>query len=182
MTNIAIIAAWANYPRTVTNWPWSEGEYLNKAWMKFVDLRLAELRERGFEPRICGFVWHQGIDDAIHGKLAPYYQEHLTALIAFLRHHFNVEDAPFILARSVNSALVRRGGGQARMDQVRSAQVAVGESVTNAAWITVDDQPNIFEHHFSAESHLLIGKRFGDAYLEVAARANQVPPVSTASK
>src|SRR4051794_3961034 len=73
VTNIAIVAVWANFSRDAQTWPWGEGGELNKAWLAFVDERLAELRSRGFEPSVSGFVWHQGIDDAIHGKLAARY-------------------------------------------------------------------------------------------------------------
>src|SRR5688572_19042247 len=79
---IAIVKVWANFKRDATAWPWREGGELFVPWMAFVDERLAELRERGFEPRVRGFVWHQGIDDAIHGKLAAHYEQNLTELIA----------------------------------------------------------------------------------------------------
>jgi hypothetical protein len=172
ITNIAIVAAWANFSRTAEAWPWREGGDLNQAWLAFVEERLAELRARGFEPRVRGFVWHQGIDDAIHGRLAAQYQSNLTALIVFLRQRFTTPDAPFLLARSVDSPIAKRTTGEgsnAPMAVVRRAQVAVGETVTNAAWVNVDDLPNVAQHHFSAESQLVIGRRFGDAYLRLAA-------------
>jgi hypothetical protein len=172
ISNIAIVAAWANFPRTAEQWPWRESGELNQAWLSFVDERLAELRGRGFEPRVRGFVWHQGIDDAIHGRLAASCQENLTSLIKFLRHRFNAPDAAFLLARSVDSPIAKRVTGvgpDAAMAMVRRAQVAVGETVTNAAWINVDDLPNVAQHHFSADSQLVIGRRFGDAYLRLAA-------------
>jgi hypothetical protein len=174
--NIAIVAAWSNFTREVEKWPWREDGEINKVWLSFVDARLAELRERGFEPRVRGFVWHQGIDDAIHGKLAPHYQENLTALIGYLRRRYHAENAPFLLARSVNSPIAQRvtgAGPEKPMGLVRQAQVAVGETVTNAAWINVDDLPNVVQHHFSADSQLVIGRRFGDAYLRLAVPAKK---------
>lgn len=174
VTNIALITVWANFPKTAVNWPWAEGGDINTTWLAFVDARLEELRAKGFEPRIKGFVWHQGIDDAIHGRLAASYQTNLTALIGFLRHRFHAENAPFVLARSVNSLIARRNTGSgpnSPMAQVREAQVAVGETVKGCAWISVDDLPNVVEHHFSAESQLTIGKRFGEAYLKLAANS-----------
>jgi hypothetical protein len=164
---------WANFERGVEKWPWGEEGELNKTWLSFVDARLAELRERGFEPRVRGFVWHQGIDDAIHGKLATRYQENLTSLIKYLRDRYHAENVPFVLARSVNSPIAQRvtgSGADKPMAIVRQAQTAVGETVTNAAWINVDDLPNVVQHHFSAESQLTIGRRFGDAYLRLSKR------------
>jgi len=173
VTNIALVKVWANFPKTAQTWPWAEGGDLNTTWLSFVDARLEELRAQGFEPRIKGFVWHQGIDDAIHGRLAASYQTNLTALIGYLRRRYHADNAPFVLARSVNSPIARRNTGAGPdkpMAQVRAAQVAVGESVKNCAWINVDDLPNVMEHHFSAESQLTIGRRFGDAYLRLASR------------
>ena len=53
------------------------------------------------------------------------------------------------------------------MAQVRRAQVMIGESVPFAAWIDVDDLPNVNTHHFSADSQLIIGRRFGEALLRL---------------
>ena len=169
---IAIIKMWANFKREAPAWPWREGGELFMPWMAFVDERLAELRERGFEPQVRGFVWHQGIDDALHGKLAGQYEQNLSDLIAALRRRHGSADTPFILARSVDSPIGRRqygSGPDAPMAVVRRSQVAVAKKTPRAAWVSVDDLPNVNQHHFSAESQLVIGRRFGDAYLELMA-------------
>ena len=57
------------------------------------------------------------------------------------------------------------------MALVRRAQVKVAESVPSAAWIDVDDLPNVNTHHFSADSQLAIGRRFGEAFLKLATKA-----------
>ena len=171
VSNIAIIKVWANFSREATNWPWGEGGDLNQQWFSFVDKQLAELRQRGIEPRVRGFVWHQGIDDAIHGKLAADYQENLSRLVELLRRRFQAPNAPFLLARSGNSPIARGitgSGPTAPMAVVRQAQVIVGETTPQAAWIDVDDLPNVVQHHFSAESQMAIGRRFGTAYLRLA--------------
>jgi hypothetical protein len=36
-----------------------------------------------------------------------------------------------------------------------------------AAWINVDDLPNVNTHHFSANSQLKIGERYGRAFLNI---------------
>ena len=143
--------------------------------MRHVAPPLAELTAQGYATRVCGFVWHQGIDDAIHGKLAGQYERNLTDLIGVLRRRYAAEKAPFILARSVNSRIAQPHpdpGNNSPMAAVRRAQVKVGESVARAAWIDVDDLPNVNTHHFSADSQLTIGRRFGEAFLKLRPKAD----------
>lgn len=169
--NVALIKVYSNFGRDAQTWPWGEGGYLFDAWMKFADARIAELKAEGFDVRVAGFVWHQGIDDAIHGKLAAEYEQNLTKLIATLRKRFANEQAPFVLARSVMSKIAQPQPdpeNKSPMAAVRRAQVAVGETVPLAAWINVDDQPNVNTHHFTAEGQLVIGRRFGEAFLKLA--------------
>lgn len=169
-TNIAIIKVHANFSRDVSTWPWREGEPLFKAWTEFVDDRLAELSADGHSTKVQGFVWHQGIDDAIHGKFAADYQRNLSDLIGVLRKRYTADQAPFVLARSVNSRIAQPTPDPERkspMAIVRQAQVKVGETVPRAAWIDVDDLPNVNTHHFSADSQLVIGRRFGEAFLKL---------------
>jgi hypothetical protein len=171
--DMAIIAVWGNFSRGVPTWPWADGGDMHRPWQQFVDGRLAELKARGRDYRVRGFVWHQGIDDAIHARLAPSYQENLTALIGVLRGRYAKKDTPFLLARSVNSPIARQISGSGPDDPmavVRRAQVAIGETVPKTAWVDVDDLPNVVQHHFSAESQLTIGRRFGDAWLKLSRR------------
>jgi D-aminopeptidase len=167
--DVAIIKVSGNFGRDAQQWPWGEGGEFFGAWTKFVEARLAELLADGRTPRICGFVWHQGIDDAIHGR-AGQYESNLRGLISVLRRRYAAEQTPFVLARSVNSRIVQPRPdheGRSPMAQVRRAQVTVAETVPFAAWIDVDDLPNVNTHHFSAESQLVIGRRFGEAFLAV---------------
>ena len=168
--NVFIIKVHANFGREVPSWPWAERGKLFNPWTKFVDERLAELKAQGHSYRVRGFLWHQGIDDAIHGKLAAEYERNLTDLIGVLRKRYKTDQAPFVLARSVNSRIAQPRPdpkNNSPMSVVRRAQVKVGETVSNAAWIDVDDQPNVNTHHFSAAGQLVIGHRFGKAFLEL---------------
>jgi len=167
--DVAIVKVWGNFSRDAKSWPWAEGGAMHRPWQQFVAERLGELKGRGREYRVRGFVWHQGIDDGIHARLAPQYQENLTSLIGVLRKRYAKRDTPFVLARSTNSPIARRITGSGDSDPmavVRRAQVAVGETVPHAACINVDDLPNVVEHHFSAESQLVIGRRFAEAWLK----------------
>ncbi|WP_010586701.1 iduronate-2-sulfatase [Schlesneria paludicola] len=168
--DMALIKVHANFGRDAQSWPWGKGEALHEAWTRFVDTRLEELKAGGHRVNVCGFLWHQGIDDAIHGRLAAEYQQNLSDLIGVLRSRYAIENTPFVLARSVKSRIAQRApdpDGTAPMSVVRRAQVAVGESVPFAAWINVDDLPNVNTHHFSADSQLVIGERYGKAYLDL---------------
>jgi hypothetical protein len=184
--DVAIIKVYANFGRDVRSWPWEERGELFAAWTKFVDARLSELASEGRTTRVCGIVWHQGIDDAIHGKLASQYQRNLSDLINALRNRYATDQTPFVLARSVNSRIaqaIRPADVESPMTLVRRAQVSVAESVPYAAWIDVDDLPNVNTHHFSADSQLVIGRRFGEALMNLQEKANAAashPPKSAA--
>jgi hypothetical protein len=166
--NVAMIKVYANFGRDADKWPWGEGGYLFRAWMEFVDGRLEELRQQGYQVEVRGFVWHQGIDDAIHGRFAAEYGKNVAALIAVLRKRFNAQDAPFVLARSVNSRIAQPTpdpNETSPMSAVRRAQVQLAVDVPRVAWINVDDQPNVNTHHFTAAGQLVLGQRFADAFL-----------------
>jgi hypothetical protein len=173
--DVAIIKVYANFGRDVKSWPWAENGSLFTPWTKFVDARLAELQAGGKSPRVRGFLWHQGIDDAIHGRLASDYERNLSDLIAALRKRYASERTPFVLARSVNSRIAQPNPdpeNNSPMAIVRQSQVRVGESVPGAAWIDVDDLPNVNTHHFSASSQLVIGQRFGEAFLRLQRKSD----------
>ncbi len=171
--NVAIIKVFANFRADAAAWPWSPGESLHTAWQTFVSHRLQELREQGYDPIVRGFVWHQGIDDAIHPTLADDYSQSLTALIHDLRERYAAPDAPFILARSVFSRIAQPGPDPqrtSRMARVRAAQLHVASSVARTAWINVDDLPNVNSHHFTAAGQLVLGRRFAEAFLNFVSR------------
>ena len=172
--NVAIVKVYGNFSRDVDRWPWGPPDgALYEGWTTFVDARLGELQAQGYRYRVRGFVWHQGIDDALQGKLAGKYQENLTRLISALRKRYARQDTPFVLARSLNSVIARAQTGSGENDPmavVRQAQVAVGSSVPHAGWIDVDDLPIANRHHFSAEAQLVIGKRFGEQLLKLTKR------------
>lgn len=170
--NVAVIKVYGNFTNTAERWPWGPDGALYDEWMKFADARLAELKASGYRYRVRGFVWHQGIDDAIHGRLAAEYQQNLTELVGRLRHRYGDSRIPFVLVRSVNSpiAIALTGSGEnAPMSVVRHAQVAVGTSLPHAGWVDVDDLPNVRQHHYTAEGQLTIGRRLGARFLTLAA-------------
>lgn len=175
--DLAIIKVYANFSRDAQTWPWGEGGYLFRAWMEFVDGQLQDLQRQGYHVRVRGFIWHQGIDDAIHGRFSAEYANNMAALIAVLRKRFNAADAPFVLARSVNSKIAQPTpdpNETSPMAAVRRAQVQLAVDVPGVAWINVDDQPNVNTHHFTAAGQVVLGERFANAFLTLE-RAAQKP-------
>ena len=165
--DLAIITVSANIPVPPLGpeWPWGKGTKTTSPdfygqWAAFVGDRLAELTGRGDSYTIAGFVWDEGIDDALNGATQAEYQANLTALIAQLRADYGTPTTPFVLARSKSPM-----PDPAAMEAVRMAQVAVAEADPHAAWVSTDDLPNVNVHHFSAASQLTIGQREANAYL-----------------
>ena len=164
--NVAMIKVFANFGRNAESWPWGKGGYLFKAWTKFVDDRLEELRDQGHSVRVSGFAWHQGIDDAIHGKLAHHYERNLSDLIGALRNRYATRDTPFVLARSVNSRIAQPTPDpemKSPMAIVRRAQNRIAKTVSGVATIDVDDCPTSALIIFS-NGQLVIGRRYGAAF------------------
>ncbi len=117
--------------------------------------------------RVSGFAWHQGIDDAIHGKLAHHYERNLSGLIDALRNRYATRDTPFVLARSVNSRIAQPTPDpemKSPMAIVRRAQNRIAKTVSGVATINVDDLSNVNTHHFSSTGQLVIGRRYGAAF------------------
>lgn|GEM_PF-235222 len=180
--DVAIIKVYANFGRDATRWPWSEGEPLYEAWRRFASSRIEELQAGGDRVRVVGFVWHQGIDDAIQGAFADDYEPRLKRLIASLRREFADGTAPFVLARSVFSRIAQPEEdptGASPMFRVRAAQVRIGRTYPFTRWIDVDDLPNVNTHHFTAEGQLAIGGRFAKEWLALRDEADAPVAIGT---
>lgn len=139
--------------------PWVKGGSRWVAWQAFVDAQLASI---GKPYVIAGFVWDQGIDDAMLIRDKAAYKADLQLVAHDLRAKFG--NKPFILARVVDSPIA----GEVAMAPIRDAQVEVGQEPGNA-WINVDDLgPYVASHHMTSAAHLVSGKRFAEAYLNLA--------------
>jgi hypothetical protein len=142
--------------------PWIKPNSFYTAWRAFVLRRLAELEAKGYAPAVAGFLWFQGIDDAIRSRDQASYEADLRQLIADLRSDYGSARTPFILARSVQSPIA----GPERMRPVRTGQVAVAAADPMADWVDVDDLgPYVRRHHLTAAAQLRVGERMARAYL-----------------
>lgn len=143
--------------------PWVSPRALWTAWQAEVDDALADLITLGHTYTIVALCWHQGIDDGLLARSQVNYEADLRQIISDLRLKFGA-DLPFILARSVNSAIV----GSTNMAPIRAGQVAVAADVNNAM-VDVDDlTPYVNTHHLSAASQIIQGNRFAAQYLALA--------------
>ena len=164
---LALVKVWGNFAAYEQGHsPWTPGGSFWASWMDIVDCRLHELTARGIDYRIAGFLWHQGIDDGIRARSQAQYENDLEAIIGGLRARFGVPDAPFVLARSIDSPI---GNANGSMAPIRAGQVAVAERVPATAWIDVDDLgPWVNQHHMTAQAQREAGRRFAAAYLSVS--------------
>ena len=65
--------------------------------LKLVKDALADLRDRGIEYRLEGFMWHQGENDMFNDEFRAAYGENLTQFIASWRHDLEAPTLPFFI-------------------------------------------------------------------------------------
>lgn len=135
--------------------PWVKPGTRWAAWQAFIDEQLAAL---GKPYVIAGFIWDQGIDDALCIRTQEEYAADLRQMAADLRAKFG--NKPFILARSVNSQIA----GNVAMAPIRAGQAEVGGEPGNG-WIDLDDLgPYVAIQHLTASSEIVSGQRFAAAF------------------
>lgn len=163
--NVVIIKVSANFQQLENGRsPWVRPNALWQKWSEFLHAQLGELREKGGDLSVRGFVWHQGIDDGLLGQSRRSYETDLIQLVADLRAEFATSTTPFILARSVNSPIA----GKRKMAPIREAQVTVAKKGPAMAWIDTDDlTPYQRYHHLSAQAQMAIGRRMGEALVQL---------------
>jgi Carbohydrate esterase, sialic acid-specific acetylesterase len=147
--------------------PWVGTGSFWTEWQKFVDERLESL-DMPYE--VAGFVWAQGIDDALVQRSHDDYIADLRQLIADLRAKYG--NVPFVLARSVNSEVA----GVDAMRPIRQAQLEVAAEPGNA-WVDLDDLgPYVNIHHLTAQGQLTFGSRAAAAWNELFDPNNVIVP------
>ena len=173
--NIAIIKVANNYSALENGRSaWVKGNSIYTSLTSFVNQRLQDLTNLGYTYTIRGFIWHQGIDDAILGRSQTDYRNDLIQIISDLRNDYGTVSTPFVLARSVNNPIV----GAVKMAPIRAAQVNVASSVAYTGWINIDDlTPYINSVHLSAQSQITAGERFATAWLSLTKKENKIKKI-----
>ncbi|WP_437492135.1 sialate O-acetylesterase [Sorangium sp. So ce1014] len=150
-----------------------------------LDNALARLESEGHDVEIAALLWMQGENEA--GWSAAFsYGDTLRAFIAAVRADLGVPELPVVLGRISDNLYPANGGPiaagkEANIDAVRAAQVTVAEEDRRVAWVDTDDftpRPPSDAWHFDSAAYQLLGQRFAEAYLALAAEAG---PSSTAS-
>ncbi|WP_437603173.1 sialate O-acetylesterase [Sorangium sp. So ce590] len=153
-----------------------------------LDNALARLESEGHDVEIAALVWMQGENEA--GWSAAFrYGDALRAFIAAVRADLGVPELPVVLGRISDNLYPANGGPiaagkEANIDAVRAAQVTVAEEDPRVAWVDTDDftpRPPSDAWHFDSAAYQLLGQRFAEAYLALAAEAGSSSASSASS-
>lgn len=136
-----------------------------------LDNAIARLEADGLDYELAGLLWMQGENEAT-GSAAFDYEGLLTGFISALREDLGAPSLPFVIGRISDNLYASNGGpipagGDAQIDAVRAAQVAVADADAEVEWVDTDDldaRPND-AWHFSSEAYQILGQRMADAYI-----------------
>lgn len=141
--------------------PWVKPGSLYTALAAHINSSLSALASLGYTTNFKGFLWAQGIDDALLGRTQAQYSADLTQIISDLRSDFGIPTSPFIIERSVDSPIA----GAGPMAEIRNGQVAVAMADADAQYFSVDDlTPYVNSHHLTSASQITAGERFYDQF------------------
>ena len=122
-----------------------------------VNAAMGEL-SAGYDAELTGMIWMQGESDGLNAAYAAAYEDNLRNFIESVREDFGVEDLPFVLAQISEAAAWTYG------DDVRQAQLAVGNSMFNTRVFSTADLP-LYSNHYTAAGQMELGSRFATAML-----------------
>ena len=143
-----------------------------KAFVETVELGLAGLRDRGYEPTIRGMIWQQGESDS-KGDAAGAYGANLAHFIARVREQFHASELVFVYGYVMpppNSGpgrdLVRKGQKDVNQDSGTSLAVKRAFVVETDDLSQRADDPNSplpkDRNHFGTAGTLELGRRMAE--------------------
>jgi hypothetical protein len=121
---------------------------------------IQNLTNDGKTPTIAGMIWMQGEGDAQSAANANAYADNLKNLITHVRTDFNAPDMRFVVGRITTFYDSKPAGGNAT---VRAAEVSVGTTFPNTAWINTDDLERAYDAHYGTQGQIDLGIRFANA-------------------
>ncbi|MCM8529126.1 MAG: sialate O-acetylesterase, partial [Lentisphaeraceae bacterium] len=149
-----------------TDWDLKKGPHLKKL-RETVKGAYAAIREKGYEPDIRAFLWHQGESDSKKDRVDS-YNEKLTLFLNQMKNDFSSTMAYAIgqinLAQKIEPEL---------SGKVMKAQEEVAKSFGKSVLVPSeglslkDDQM-----HFDTEGMIALGKRYGNAILPYMAKSD----------
>jgi hypothetical protein len=114
-----------------------------------------------------GILWHQGESDA-NAKQAPLYAAKLHDLIARLRAELRAPEVPFIAGQL--GKFPDEPWNEFKV-QVDRAHRELPMQVRGTAYVSAEGlQHKGDKLHFDADSYRILGRRYAEAYLQLARR------------
>ena len=118
------------------------------------------------------FIWMQGETDGGEKK-GDVYEASLKALIAEIKKDLKLETLNVVVGRICDYD--KQHGINPHWAMVRDAQVKVGESAPNHAWVDTDDLNNKPDTegnarnglHYTGEGYKILGQRFAEKAIEL---------------
>lgn len=141
---------------------WANEQPLYKGLIRQFKLALpAQDNDKNALPNVDSIIWMQGESDCRSTKLAQAYGGRLNQLIHGLRKDLASPHSLFIMG-SVSPQNV----GFPAVDEVRSQQKQVHQSVVNTRLVETQDLETFDNTHFNTHGLMELGKRFAEAYVQ----------------
>jgi hypothetical protein len=146
---------------------WTPGGYHEQTDSHPYDDAIERTRRALQDGRLAGILWHQGETDS-RPQRAAVYKENLSELIERFRHDLDAPDVPFIIGQL--GQFEGKPWTEAR-HQVDRAQKEVAAETAHSAFVSSDGLTAKADNtHFNRESLQEFGRRYADAWLEVAGK------------
>lgn len=144
---------------------WEPGGYHIQTKSHPWDDAIARARVAMKDGVLKGILWHQGESDT-KPELADLYEGKLEALFHRFRKELNAPDVPIVLGQLGQFSGKPWDENRKRIDR---AHQMVAKLMPKVAFVHSDGlTPNSDIVHFDTKSLRIFGKRYADAYLEIA--------------
>lgn len=149
--------------------------------LKLVQDALADLRDRGIEYRLEGFMWHQGENDMFNDEFRATYGKNLTQFIARWRTDLEAPTLPFFIGE-LHCKSIWGMDNRARMYDISQGQKAacardphVHYVPNNHNAMTINPGSGL-HYHFGTLGQLGHGMSYADAYHKSIGKQKQANP------
>jgi len=144
---------------------WEPGRSWEQTNSKPWDDSIARAKLAMKDGTLKAILWHQGESDS-NAKLAPLYEEKLTALIARFRAELNAPELPFIIGQLGMFESEGKPWSAERI-AVDKAQQAVAEKVPHVYFVSAKGLGSKGDKlHFSTPAQKIFAERYVEAYLK----------------
>lgn len=142
-----------------TDWDLKKGPHLKK-FRETVDGAFKAIREKGYEPDLRVFTWHQGESDSKKDRVSS-YKEKLTLFLKQIK-----SDLSSTMGYAIGQINLSQKIDPKLSSQVMNAQAEVASSFGKSVLVPSDKLPlKNDQMHFNTEGMLGLGKRYADAII-----------------